>query len=388
MNASTQIDILSVVIFFGSVLGSVLSCFFIMKPSANREANRFQGLLILSMSLIMLEQVLNLTGYIVSVIHLTFSTAVLNFLIGPFLYLFVRRSLGQQNGRREWIHFVLPLVYLTYLVFSFVQPEEFKYNIYVRNFRPEWPLLEFTQEINSDPLGINRNINVLTAVQVLFYIGLSFFRVMRRADASGTPLLRLNDEVLRSLRDVIFHILVIILIFIIVKLTFRGSYGDYFITVYISLFIFYSTIRIINDSSYFERHASILDVTPEKYRKSTLSEEMKIRILNGVNTELSANRYFSNNLASLSELARRIGESPHNVSQVINEKLNQSFFELLASYRVEEARKILSDKRNSNLTIEEVSEMVGYNSKTAFNNAFRKNSGTTPSEFRKSSYIS
>jgi AraC-like DNA-binding protein len=336
----------------------------------------------------MLEQVLNLTGYIVSVIHLTFSTAVLNFLIGPFLYLFVRRSLGQQNGRREWIHFVLPLVYLTYLVFSFVQPEEFKYNIYVRNFRPEWPLLEFTQEINSDPLGINRNINVLTAVQVLFYIGLSFFRVMRRADASGTPLLRLNDEVLRSLRDVIFHILVIILIFIIVKLTFRGSYGDYFITVYISLFIFYSTIRIINDSSYFERHASILDVTPEKYRKSTLSEEMKIRILNGVNTELSANRYFSNNLASLSELARRIGESPHNVSQVINEKLNQSFFELLASYRVEEARKILSDKRNSNLTIEEVSEMVGYNSKTAFNNAFRKNSGTTPSEFRKSSYIS
>jgi YesN/AraC family two-component response regulator len=28
--------------------------------------------------------------------------------------------------------------------------------------------------------------------------------------------------------------------------------------------------------------------------------------------------------------------------------------------------------------------MVGYNSKTAFNNAFKKLSGKTPSEFRKS----
>jgi len=76
--------------------------------------------------------------------------------------------------------------------------------------------------------------------------------------------------------------------------------------------------------------------------------------------------------------------SPHHVSQVINEKLGKSFFELLASYRVEEAKKILSDEKRSNITVEEISELVGYNSKTAFNNAFRKITGKTPSEFRKS----
>jgi len=72
------------------------------------------------------------------------------------------------------------------------------------------------------------------------------------------------------------------------------------------------------------------------------------------------------------------------VSQVINEKLGKSFFELLASYRIEEAKTILSDAKKNNLTIEEISEMVGYNSKTAFNNAFKKLTGKTPSEFRKS----
>ena len=97
-----------------------------------------------------------------------------------------------------------------------------------------------------------------------------------------------------------------------------------------------------------------------------------------------ARQYFSDNLASLSELAKKIGESPHHVSQVINEKLNKSFFELLAQYRVEKAKKIITEDKENKLTVEEISEMVGYNSKTAFNNAFRKLSGKTPSEFRKS----
>jgi AraC-like DNA-binding protein len=39
------------------------------------------------------------------------------------------------------------------------------------------------------------------------------------------------------------------------------------------------------------------------------------------------------------------------------------------------------------LTIEEISEKVGYNSKTAFNNAFKKLSGKTPSEYRKSTIM-
>jgi YesN/AraC family two-component response regulator len=90
------------------------------------------------------------------------------------------------------------------------------------------------------------------------------------------------------------------------------------------------------------------------------------------------------NLASLSEFAKKIGESPHHVSQVMNEKLNKSFFELLASYRIDEAKKILSGDKKGKITVEEISEMVGYNSKTAFNNAFKKLSGKTPSEFRKS----
>jgi AraC-like DNA-binding protein len=84
-------------------------------------------------------------------------------------------------------------------------------------------------------------------------------------------------------------------------------------------------------------------------------------------------------------LAKQINESSHHVSQVINEKLNKNFFELLASYRVEHAKKLIIKDKDSKLTVEELAELVGYNSKSSFNNAFKTITSQTPSEFRKSS---
>jgi AraC-like DNA-binding protein len=221
------------------------------------------------------------------------------------------------------------------------------------------------------------------ALQILFYISLSFTKLVKKAKGAGTSVFRTSDDVLRSVRNVIFHMCMIILIFIIVKTTLHGNAGNYFIGTYIAAFNLLTTFRIMNDSTYFDRSVSFLDISIGKYRKSSLTEESKMKILDNIILELEEKHYFADNLASLSELSKKIGESPHHVSQVINEKLNQSFFELLASYRVEEAKRILSDDKKNKLTVEEISEMVGYNSKTAFNNVFKKLTGKTPSEFRK-----
>jgi AraC-like DNA-binding protein len=384
MNTTTHIDALSVFIFLGIFLGLVLSMFFIFKPSSNIKANRYQGLMLLSLSLCFLEQVLNMTGYIVKVLPLTYSTASLNLLIGPFLYLYVKRSLDLSGSKKEWIHFILPLLYLVYLSFDLIQSNDFKYNSYVISTHPNWPLLEVHPSVSNDPLEINKYLDLVLAVQMIFYISLSFVKLVKKAGESGSSIFRIKDDVLRSLRNVIFHILMIILIFIAVKMHFQGNAGNDFIGIYVALFIFITTFRVINDSSYFERSASFLDISIGKYSKSSLTEEWKQKILSNIILEFETRQYFAEKLASLSDLAKKIGDSPHHVSQVLNEKLNKSFFELLATYRVEEAKRILSEDTDTKLTIEEISEMVGYNSKTAFNNAFKKLTGSTPSEYRKS----
>jgi AraC-like DNA-binding protein len=384
MNTTTHIGILPVFIFIGVFQGLVLSFFFLLKRSSNSQTNRFQGLLLLSLSLIILEQVLNLTGYIVKVLPLTFSSASMNLLLGPFLYLFVKRSIDQSGSKKEWIHFILPLLYLVYLCFDLIQPNEFKYNIYINNYHPDWQRLKVDSTISNDPLGINNYLTLLQVIQILFYISLSFGKLVKKAAATGSTIFRTDDEVLKSLRFVIFHSLMIILILIVAKAYFHGNAGDYFIGLYVALFTFLTTVRVMNDSTYFDRSASFLDISMGKYRKSSLTEDGKQKILNNIIQEFETRQYFLENLASLSDLAKKIGESSHHVSQVLNEKLNKSFFELLASYRVEKAKKILGEDVDIKLTVEEISEMVGYNSKTAFNNAFKKLTGQTPSEFRKS----
>jgi len=384
MNSSTFIDARSVFIFFGIFQGFILSAFFLLKPSSKAASNRYQGLLLLVLSLIIFEQTLCLTGFIIKVLYLTNTTVPLNLTIGPLLFLYVKRSIDQNDSEREWIHFILFILFLGYMCLEFIQPNEFKYNSYIDSFHPDWSYLKVNQTIPDDPLNINGYINRFTAIHILFYISLSVIKLIKVAHLSGESILHTDNEIIRSLRNSISHILAIILIFIIVKVSFHADLGDYFISLYVVIFIFLTTFRAMNDSAFFDQSTSFMEFQIEKYQKSSLTESGKQKILKDIILELETNQYFSDNLASLSELAKKIGQSSHHVSQVINEKLNKNFFELLAQYRVEKAKEIIAVDRDNKLKIEEISEMVGYNSKTAFNNAFRKLTGKTPSEFRKS----
>ncbi len=384
MNTSINIDGFSVFIFMGVFLGLTLSFFFIFKPSSNRAANRYQGFLLITLSLCILEMVLNMTGFITRVLFITNTTEPLNLVIGPFLYLFIKRSIDQDGSKKEWLHLLPAIIYLGYIFPDFLQSNEFQYNSYVNSFHPDWPLLNVKTSFATDPLNIKKYLNLATAGQISFYISLSILKLEKRSRQTGLSVFRTQDDMLKSLRNLVFHILAIILIFIIVKLRFQADLGDYFIGMYVSLFVMITTFRVMNDSTYFERSASFMDISIGKYRKSSLNESDKQRILSIIIKEFEYGNYFSENLASLADLAKKIGESRHHVSQVINEKLGKNFFELLASYRIEKAKSILTGDKTGRLTIEEVSEMVGYNSKTAFNNSFRKLTNKTPSEFRKS----
>lgn len=387
MNTTVSIDGISAFIFQGVFLGLILSLFFIFKPSSNNAANRYQGFLLLTLTLCILEMVLNMTGLITRILFVTNTTEPLNLVIGPFLYLFIKRSIGQGGSKKELLHFLPAIMYLGYIFPDFLQPAEFQYNSYVNSFHPDWPLIDYRTDFATDPLAIKKYLNIATAVQMSLYFLVSILKLERKSRLTGQSVFRTKDEMLRSLRNMVLHILVIILIFITVKINFQADLGDYFIGAYVSLFVMITTFRIMNDSAYFERSASFMDISIGKYRKSSLNESEKQKILATIIREFEKGNYFAENLASLENLSKKIGESKHHVSQVINEKLGKNFYELLASYRIEKAKGILTEDKSCRLTIEEVSEMVGYNSKTAFNNSFRKLTGKTPSEFRKSANI-
>lgn len=84
----------------------------------------------------------------------------------------------------------------------------------------------------------------------------------------------------------------------------------------------------------------------------------------------------------LTELSEFLGLRSHIVSEVINQTMNTTFFNLINSYRVEHAKKLLDDP-NQFRTLEQISVESGFNNRVTFNKAFKTVEGMTPSEYRK-----
>jgi AraC-like DNA-binding protein len=86
---------------------------------------------------------------------------------------------------------------------------------------------------------------------------------------------------------------------------------------------------------------------------------------------------------TLEQLAGQLQMRPKLLSQAINEGLGQNFFEFVNTYRIEEAKRLLTDPADKKITVLEVLYEVGFNSKSSFNTVFKKQTGLTPSEFKK-----
>jgi AraC-like DNA-binding protein len=386
MRTDFHVGIFDVLIILGVFQGLFLSWFFITGSQNTRKANLYQGLLLLFISLAIFEEWLNNTGFIVKVLWLTNFTEPLNFAFLPLFYLYIRSSLNPDERKKVWIHFIPALFWLFYMVFPFIQSDEFKYNSYVQTKHPEWGYLDVVYKISDDPLGLRVYVNQFTVVQFLTYLGVSIVLLLRKFKSLNQSLFRTDNELLILLRNTTLHFLLIIVIFLATKIYFgmRSDIGTYMVATYVSFMIYATSYQVMNRSDFFNSHSSFFSFPLSKYQKSSLSEEDKELIISKIKKEMEINRYFTNNLASLSGLSKQLNESSHHVSQVINEKLSKNFFDLLATYRVEYAKKLIREDTEIKLTVEELTELVGYNSKSSFNIAFKKYTSKTPSEYRKS----
>jgi len=384
MSVPINIDFISIVIILGVLLGVFISYFIIKNSLKKNFPNLFMGLFILSISLAMFEGWLNYTGYIFRFLWLSNFAEPLNFLMAGLIYLFIETQLEGNKKTRYWPHFIPFVFWLGICMFYYLQPDAVKYNDSIDVMQLDLPLIEEHIPFSDDPLGIRNYTNLLTGIYFSIYLVLGSRKLWMKARSQGENILNTTNRTLKSIRNITVHIILVTAIFILVKLLFKNDVGDHFIYLYLSFMIFMTAVQMMNKSTYYDEVSTFLEVPNLKYEKSSLEDTEKNIILDGIISQMENDKYFTRSTASLSGLSKTINRSSHHVSQVINEKLNQSFFEMLATYRVEEAKTILKTELGKKLTIEEVAERVGYNSKSAFNSAFKKITSKTPSTFRDS----
>lgn len=87
---------------------------------------------------------------------------------------------------------------------------------------------------------------------------------------------------------------------------------------------------------------------------------------------------------TLNDLAARLGADPRALSRLINIVAQRNFSEFINQIRVEEFKRLLADEQNQQKPLLNLAFDVGFNSKSAFNHSFKKETGMTPTQFRRS----
>lgn len=119
-----------------------------------------------------------------------------------------------------------------------------------------------------------------------------------------------------------------------------------------------------------------------KVIESNFSPEPEV--LERLKTLLGNKKIYRKEGLTIKMLADELEEKEYKVRRLINRHLGfRNFNDFLNQYRVQEACEILLDEKQTDLTIIELAYFLGYQSLGPFNAAFKKQTGLTPTAYRK-----
>lgn len=361
-------DLIYVLSIAGISLYTLLGIFLLFGTRQSSISNRFLGIFFLLWALNFLDGLLLLNGFYLKYPHLAMWEEPMALLYGPLIYFYTKSLLLELKPSIKSIFphlipFILFVVGL--IVFYHSRSAEFKIGI-----------IESATELKQ-PMSVFSMILIIF-IHVFFYFFKSF-KALREYHAESRQFHSTEtwwlDNTLKYLVIILFMSLgVSILQYFGNLLIFKSG----LVVLIISILVFISRIffQAFEDPGLFVRK----DV--RRYRSNPIEREKQDAIQIKIKEAMDVERIFLNSELTIDDLASAINEGSRSVSQVINERFEQSFFDLVNTYRVQESERIFKDNKDPNKTILEVIYEAGFNSKSSFNTQFKKRTGMTPTEYR------
>ncbi|MEX0662499.1 MAG: helix-turn-helix domain-containing protein [Balneolaceae bacterium] len=299
---------------------------------------------------------------------------------GPMLYLYIIYSL-RPNHEFNWkvyIHFVpalLSWLLLTDFIFFYTAEEQ---------------LMVIRGEVNNYSTFFNFSIFAIITSGIVYPI-YSYFLVNKHQNLINTNFSYEESINLNWLRYCIWGIgfiyLVVAILFLMNNLVDMETEFNTDMIVYslVVLFIFFLGYFGIKHQNIFYGEITIDRLAEPKstgeYKNSGLKQKDAVLYHQKLLELMGQKKPFLEPKLTLSYLADELDLSVNHLSQVINQYEERNFFDFVNSYRVEEFKKRALDPANSNYSILAIALDSGFNSKSSFNQVFKKLSGKTPSQF-------
>jgi AraC-like DNA-binding protein len=180
---------------------------------------------------------------------------------------------------------------------------------------------------------------------------------------------------------------------VVLLVTFSQFLFDLFIFQYAGAFIYITVVGFVFSIGYFgfkqtslftdynNKKTTEITQPSKRYEKSGLSKDEALVIRASLAQLLNEEKPYLEGSLSLNQMADQLKISRHQLSQVINEHLGLSFFDLINKHRVDEFIRRVEQGDTEKFTLLGIAFDCGFNSKASFNRIFKIKKGMTPSAF-------
>jgi AraC-like DNA-binding protein len=352
----------------GAVQAACLGVVLLTWRRYNLQANRLLGALALVLAVFIAGAVLTTTRYYLVWPHLTLIHDPGTFAIAPLMYLYLQ-TLRTRGGlqRRDALHFIPALACAAYLAPYFVQSGSAKL-VYLRSGDRTWYYVK----------------SVLLLLQGTLYLVAMARSVMPRK--SG--LRAVWQACIRSAAaqwKFVAGLLACVLVLGALRLfDFFGVPGHFYIESNLVLpFAATVTVYWMAYLALTRPESVSFVVVPARSERIGLRPDQIEKHVGRLLALMEQEKPFRAGDLTIKTLAEKLGLPTAQLSALINERLAENFVDFVNRYRIEEAKRLLLDGSKRHYSVLAIAEEVGFNSKSAFNAAFRKYTGSTPSDFRK-----
>lgn len=375
-----MIDFISGLIGLGIAQGLFLGLgLFVKSLSTNRRANRLLGTLLLAFSVSISFALLLRTGWYVRLPHLLNVSSPTIFLFGPLFYLYVRTltTAPSDSLRRAMIHFIPFILNILWLI-----------PFYMLDGIDKVKVVEHAMQgdvgVDSVVIGILQLVHLFCYL-VMGWVTLNRYRASLKEQFSAIH--RINFSWLRNL-IIMFWIAYGAMLTAFACLLFGWNIFvpmQMAVAVIAAGAIYALGFLGLRQPEVF--HGVLQLPTAKKYEASTLTPVRTEEYLRLLQSIMDTARPYLQPELTLQALADQCKIPAYHLSQLLNERLNQNFFDFINRQRVEEAKRLLLDPSRNHYSLFAIGQESGFNSKSVFNTAFKRYTGQTPSEFRTSRLI-
>lgn len=316
----------------GIILGFILAIYLIIKQKI-KKANLFLGLYFLIFTIRITKSIFYQYLPINFTVHSAFLASVL--LIGPLIYFYTNSLLKTKlKNISYYIHTIPFLATLFISLFVYFQLLNSVFSLFLFLHPITYMLFILTTIVKNKEISSvnNKWIFLLSSLTIIFFINsiLIYFRIT---------------------------------------------------SFYPSSAILFSCLTITLSIKAFQTPA-IFQPEKIKYANSSLNKTEAEQYYQKLQQIIENDKLYLDPELTLKKLSDLIGITSKQLSQIINQVNQINYSQYIAAYRVNEAKKMLTDDAYKNYKISSIAYECGFNSISSFNSAFKKLTNTTAQQYR------